>query len=505
MNRIKTVNIIICIVVVFQFFGCASIKKPTQSDVLSQQESISRLDKALAHAKANEVNTYAPEGFLKARDLFKQSIEFVQAGKNEQAIKMSEKGLEIIRQAEVDADNTKKELWEITGYRAKAIKAGAPELYKEAFEAAEKMFRKTASFIVNGDVEKAMDNQPELIEKYITLESNSLEKGLIELAKLSFEQAKQADADKYAPKSFKRAQKELAVAVSIIETDRTQTEKADQHAKIASVYAKNASQISAIVKIFERRDFTNEDIVLWYWQQLEIINDPFGDTINFQQPNHIVVNNMQEKIANLKNSYKTYLTDSQVIEKKQQDYIETLKESHKKEIAKLNKQLDEIKLTNKMEISEKQKTQDKKDRLERDLKQRFVFVQSLFDKTEARVYRKGDNVLISAQGFYFPSGGSEIESSNFGLLNKILSSIKQFPNARLEIDGHTDSVGSGDLNLRLSEKRAAKVASFISNVGHVPAERISHKGYGDTKPVASNKTKEGRTENRRIEVNIINE
>jgi len=328
----------------------------------------------------------------------------------------------------------------------------------------------------------------------LTLERNSLEKGIIELAKVSFKEAKQAEADKYAPKSYKNAQKELGIALSIVEADSTRTEQANRHAETAAVQAGNAEQISTIVKTFKRRDFSNEDIVLWYWKQLEIINGPFGDTLNFQQSNNLLVNNIKDKIINL-----------QLIKNKQEEYILTLKTSNKNEVENLNNQLSEIQKKYKIETSEQQKSQAKKDRLEKELKQRFAFVQSLFDKNEAQVFRKGDNILISAHGFYFPTGKSEIESSNFGLLNKILSSIKQFPNAQFQIDGHTDAVGSADLNLRLSDERAKKVAKFITNVGQIEADRITIKGYGDTKPVASNKSKEGRIKNRRIEVNIIND
>jgi outer membrane protein OmpA-like peptidoglycan-associated protein len=66
-------------------------------------------------------------------------------------------------------------------------------------------------------------------------------------------------------------------------------------------------------------------------------------------------------------------------------------------------------------------------------------------------------------------------------------------------------VGTAELNLALSEKRAENVANFIMNMGRISADRITYKGYGDTKPIASNKTEEGRAQNRRIELMIINE
>ncbi|MEJ2362974.1 MAG: OmpA family protein, partial [Gammaproteobacteria bacterium] len=65
--------------------------------------------------------------------------------------------------------------------------------------------------------------------------------------------------------------------------------------------------------------------------------------------------------------------------------------------------------------------------------------------------------------------------------------------------------GSNAVNLNLSEKRAQNVARFLTDVGHIPADKITTEGYGSQQPVASNATAEGRAENRRIDVLIVNE
>ena len=135
---------------------------------------------------------------------------------------------------------------------------------------------------------------------------------------------------------------------------------------------------------------------------------------------------------------------------------------------------------------------------------RFANVQSLFAEDEATVYRQIDNVLIRAQGFSFKSGGSEIESSNFSLLNKMSDAISQFPNAKLVVSGHTDSTGSAELNLTLSQERAETVANFLTQVGNIDASRITSNGFGKEKPVASNESVDGRAQNRRVEILIVN-
>jgi outer membrane protein OmpA-like peptidoglycan-associated protein len=492
MLKVKGFVVILLFLILFQMlmFGCATTKKPSQAEIFNQFESISQLDKEIFRAKDLEMDSYSPQLFKKSQTLLDESIQFAKDGKNEQAISASQEGVKLIRRAEYNSEKAKKIMWEVSDYRIKTIKAGVPDLFPEAFGDAEELFRSTNSLIENGDVEQAQKNQSDLIQRYSDLEKNALEKGIIELAKMAFEQARFAEAEDYAPKYFNRAQKELNLALSIIETDRTQTEKANEHAKIASNWAKNASQISELIKMFKNRDFSDEDIITWYWQQLEIINEPLEDPIDFQQPNHNVIENLKKKIADLKQLYLTAHNDYKIA----QDDIKKL--SLKAELAEKKQ---------KMELSEQQRIQTEKERMEWESKQKFAFIQAIFTPNEAQVYRKMDNVLISAHGFYFPSGKDEIQSVNFGLMNKILSAINQFPKANISISGHTDSVGTAELNLALSEKRAENVANFIMNMGRISADRITYKGYGDTKPIASNKTEEGRAQNRRIELMIINE
>jgi OOP family OmpA-OmpF porin len=77
-----------------------------------------------------------------------------------------------------------------------------------------------------------------------------------------------------------------------------------------------------------------------------------------------------------------------------------------------------------------------------------------------------------------------------------------FPNAKGEISGHTDSTASNAHNQKLSERRANSVGNYITTTFGVDSGRVTTKGYGETKPIASNKTKAGRAKNRRIVANF---
>ena len=138
-------------------------------------------------------------------------------------------------------------------------------------------------------------------------------------------------------------------------------------------------------------------------------------------------------------------------------------------------------------------------------KQKFETVQAMFSPQEAHVYRQRQNVLISAQGFQFTSGQSEIQTANFLLMNKIIHAIKTFLNARVEVNGHTDSMGADLTNKKLSEDRAEKLAKFLSEMGEIDRKKVTFTGFGESRSVATNETPAGRAENRRVEIKIINE
>ena len=74
-----------------------------------------------------------------------------------------------------------------------------------------------------------------------------------------------------------------------------------------------------------------------------------------------------------------------------------------------------------------------------------------------------------------------------------------YPDLRLEIEGHTDSMGSDAFNQRLSEKRAGSVRDYLVNA-NVPGDNVVSRGFGKTQPVADNKTAAGRKLNRRVEM-----
>lgn len=107
------------------------------------------------------------------------------------------------------------------------------------------------------------------------------------------------------------------------------------------------------------------------------------------------------------------------------------------------------------------------------------------------------------RNIYFNSGSDVLAATSFPELNKLHFFLKENPETKIEISGHTDNIGTAENNLKLSENRAKSVLLYLTNKG-IHAKRLIFKGFGDTQPLASNDDeKDGRELNRRIEVRIL--
>ena len=102
------------------------------------------------------------------------------------------------------------------------------------------------------------------------------------------------------------------------------------------------------------------------------------------------------------------------------------------------------------------------------------------------------------QTVYFDTRKATIKPVSFPLLNEVALALKDNPTIQVRIEGHTDSQGSDRFNLKLSKKRADSVRSYLIKKGIDPLRMVAE-GYGETVPIADNRTKGGRDQNRRVE------
>lgn len=116
-----------------------------------------------------------------------------------------------------------------------------------------------------------------------------------------------------------------------------------------------------------------------------------------------------------------------------------------------------------------------------------------------------DKAVVITQQVHFQTNRAVIKSESHGLLNTVAQVLSDYPSIRVEVQGHTDDRGANKANLLLSQQRAESVRAYLIT-RNVEPYRMRAKGYGETRPIDSNKTVSGRAANRRVEfVRIDNE
>ncbi|MDD3626181.1 MAG: PorV/PorQ family protein [bacterium] len=112
-------------------------------------------------------------------------------------------------------------------------------------------------------------------------------------------------------------------------------------------------------------------------------------------------------------------------------------------------------------------------------------------------------LVLNLVGINFASGSATIPSSAYQSLDRAAAIIQSYPDVQIRIEGHTDSIGPETSNQTLSQQRAESVRNYLIQKAGIPSHLITAYGFGESKPIASNDTEEGRFRNRRVEIILL--
>ena len=136
------------------------------------------------------------------------------------------------------------------------------------------------------------------------------------------------------------------------------------------------------------------------------------------------------------------------------------------------------------------------DRQEQELRRRTA-------GTDIRVIRQGDDLVLNMpSNVTFATNEASVQPQFRATLDQVADVLKQYNQTYIDVYGHTDSTGSDSYNLSLSQRRATSVADYLTSRG-VQSARLGTRGFGETQPVASNDTEEGKAANRRVEIKLV--
>lgn len=132
---------------------------------------------------------------------------------------------------------------------------------------------------------------------------------------------------------------------------------------------------------------------------------------------------------------------------------------------------------------------------------RAADLQRQIDELQAEVTDRG--LVLTLGDVLFATGSAELQGGASDRLNKLVTFLNEYPERRVQIEGHTDSVGSSEYNQGLSQRRSESVKYYLTQQG-IASQRLSTSGMGEDHPIATNDSAAGRVQNRRVEIIIEN-
>lgn len=318
---------------------------------------------------------------------------------------------------------------------------------------------------------------------------------LSNMAELAVSKAANVGASQYAPVLYSAA-KQKATALRAYSDGIDHTPPA--HPEDALYLAQEARHMAQRVKAWRRKTGSHEAIVLkqrTFKLQLATV---LGMHIN---PSNVLLNNVSdEKILAAVRRMKQALVDERKAGQVEQTQ---LKQQYETELAsRLAEQASQLTKAQQTEMSGIKSAFKAKLAQETYEQKRQQRVHALFKKGKAEILANLDgSLLIRISVLKFASGSSKISSKYFNMLGKLKDALAIYADRDIRIEGHTDNQGGVKANQRLSLKRAEAVRDFLIAAG-VDGTRLKALGYGEVRPIATNKFARGRAMNRRIDVII---
>jgi len=128
------------------------------------------------------------------------------------------------------------------------------------------------------------------------------------------------------------------------------------------------------------------------------------------------------------------------------------------------------------------------------------YTSELIEEKALKVAKKSENLIL--KNIHFDSGKATLKKGSEGEIKRVLDFLNKDSSLKAEIQGHTDSSGKAEFNLKLSQRRAETIRDALIAKG-ISADRLTAKGYGETTPIADNKSVNGRRQNRRVVLKVL--
>jgi len=370
--------------------------------------------------------------------------------------------------------------------RKDARDADAPARSAPIWEDAEDQFGDAIRELEGGDLQDARERASEAESLYRDAELSAIKSRYLSDTRRLLEEADRARVERYAPITLERSKRLLQQAEKELNENRYDTDLPRSLARQANYEARHAIRLAQVVRDVRDDELTVEELILSWERSLKAVAGAADIVPDLVDGNEALTAELVAYVEKLRAS-------NQALEQDLADNVSRVAEMEE-EIRILDEKLGGA--------TEERRTLMQRLQAQNRIREQFAQVEKMFDREEAQVFREGNDVTLRLVGLSFPSGSASLEAEHYPLMEKVENAINVFPRSQLTIEGHTDSYGGDESNLRLSQARADAVMQYMINALRVPSYRLSATGYGETRPIASNETADGRARNRRIDIVI---
>ncbi|MCK5146548.1 OmpA family protein [bacterium] len=485
MRKLNHMQVLMMCTLIFALCTCTTM--------LSAQDLKSSLfekaDEALKQANGSTANRLSPTLYAKGLEAYQKAEKEFNSGKNLDKIRTQLRASVQFFQDAIKASKLVNERLATTlKARSDADMAGTAEYAGDEWQNAENKFNEAAKKMERGDLDGAQEKAGEAERYYRKAELIAVKANFLDETRSLLEVADKNKVEKLAPLTLARARELLQTAEVELEKNRYDTDYPRSLAKQAKYEVKHALYLAETINTFRKNELTIEDLLLLSEKPLEDIAGVIGLLARFDNGYNQITVLIKNYIQDLEEKHN--IAQQEITDKRQQ-------------LKMAQAQVDE--LTEELGGITREKSKLAKEiEAQNQLRSKYEEIGKTFTKEEAQVRRTPENnLIIRLIGLNFKSGKAEIDSKYFGLLAKVKKAVNIFPNCSIQIEGHTDSFGGDKMNQELSQKRADAVCNYLLANMNLIESRIISRGFGETKPIANNETKAGRTRNRRIDILLI--
>jgi len=438
---------------------------------------LNAVENEMSQLRQNKFDLLSPENFSKADEEYNKAKADFNAGKDIRSIRerLEKAGryLKVVNDIGKQGEILFKDVLQA---REDALLAQAPEFAGTEFEEAEKKFLDASGRLEKGDLNGARSRAGKTEEAYQQAELRAIKESIVGSVRGLLNEAERRGVKDNAPLTLKEAQLSYDEVLVTLNSNRYAKSNARETANEAAYQAKHAMYLADVIEKLKKDDKNWEKLIRDFEDRLDKIATEMGFEGKYDkgftetQENIILaVKSLQEENKNLTADLNKLHSENEELNQKIQQYEKTV-------------------------VSE---LQQKKEREEK-----FRKIESIFTRDEAQVITTENQLIIRLYGLTFASGSAVIAPDQFMLLTKVMRALREFPKKKYMVAGHTDSQGNDSYNLNLSENRATAVRAYLEANMSLPPEQFESIGYGESKPIASNDSPDGRRQNRRIEIVI---